>query len=697
MTSFIVISTTESLNRFVDDIFACHPQNPDVAGKTHIGTGKLQQKEDGLYYHYTYGNNIADKSSGTDLYQLLANQIANFRLQAKLYGSELQIFLLENPITTDDACHAWLVYDALKKVIAEKKYENNCHIVHVLFSYDVNSLDVTSQVANNYLAKILSNQIGNKMDIRAHILYLDNQDRNGAAITSTKEEHNLLIPRMLCDFMMLYSSENNSNNVRNVSHNSETQVFSIGYAECMYYFKDIERYYQLAYNRDIRKYYLICSNDTDNRELDYEKSPLGLIERRDLLEPRYADVPYSEDIKNNAESVDKEIDDIVRSNKQTILDIKAHALEEAKLKDEEETEAKRQIAIDNGEDPGTIESVTCHTQAVEDKYPNYIDRNELYKLWLVEHTDEEYFDDNTPCYEARVEYERVIHFIQSSEYKQFIINLSIKEAEESRSDTAKTATLIENKGCNFFVRLFHNSSPKSIETLSEEQTKEEKAVETIKIITSIAKLQNEKTQYKRLCNYIEQVENEIKDYQKQMDDFRLTTHSKSVDNLIILKTLKDYQSDQALQHIDTVILRWRDIKNGTLGDLMQEMKKECANDVIAYKYINWEYPFPFVNKDIDIKNLAIELNKRAIPFVQTYTTRPVKENLTSYIYYHDREEWKRRTEEIDSTMKEYIVMPSGTSTELSTHIESKFCMFQILQMDKDIINGLTDLHTIESD
>ena len=182
------------------------------------------------------------------------------------------------------------------------------------------------------------------------------------------------------------------------------------------------------------------------------------------------------------------------------------------------------------------------------------------------------------------------------------------------------------------------------------------------------------------------MELEIEDYQRQIDEFCLTTHSKSVDNLINLKSLKDYQSQQADNHIDVVINKWRKIMNGTLNDLMQECDKECATDVSQYKYINWDDPFVFVNKDIDISNLAQELHKVAIPFIQTYTTRPTQENLTTYCYYHDREEWKQQINDLKS-----INMPSDTTTELSTHIESKFCMFQILQMDKEIIDGLADL------
>ena len=690
MTSFIVISTTESLNRFVDDIALCRPQNPVVASNTHIGTGKLLQKDDGLYYYYTYGNSIADNPSGTNLYQLLANQIANFRLKSNLGDNELQIFLLENPITADEATRAELVFDSLQKVITEKKYENNCHIVRVVFSYDVNSLDVTAQVSYEYLSHLLTNETATQTDIYPHILYLDNQDRHGAALTSTKEEHDLLIPRMLCDFMMLYSSENNSYYVRNASHNAETQVFSIGYAECMYYFKDIERFYGLAYNRDIRKRYLNCPND-GNRNLDYKQAPLGLIERKTLLFPRYADVPYSEDINEYEESVDKEIDDIVRSHKQSIIDIKARKLKEAIAQDEEATEDKRQKAIDEGEDPEAVEPITQHVDVVNKKYPDYIERSDLYNLWLIEHTDEEKFDDNAECSAARLRYERLLNFIQSAEYKDFIINPPAKEGEANPTEESIIQT--EEKGCNLFARIFHRNKyqEKLVPNTASAPTTITN-IEIVKVINSIATLLKEKERYCNLCEYIKQVELEVEDYQRQIDDFRLTTHSKSVDNLINLKSLKDYQSQQADNHIDVVINKWREFKDGTLSDLMQECDKECAKDVTQYKYIDWDYPFVFVNKDIDISNLAQELNKVAIPFIQTYTTRSTQENLTTYCYYHDREEWKQQINDLKS-----INMPSDTTTELSTHIESKFCMFQILQMDNEIIKGLTDLHAIENE
>lgn len=684
MTAFIVISTTESLNWIVDDIERCRPQNPAV--ETHIEIGKLHLKDDGMYYHYTYGAHATQtEEGGSDLYALLANQIANFRLRAQLAGGIVQIFMLENPISAVDIDRAKLVYDELQKVIVEKKYENNCHITRVVFSYDVNSLDVTRQVNQQYLQSLFNNQISNPNDDNlAHILYLDNQDRNGASIASTKEEHDLLVPRMLCDFMMLYSSVDSAYNVRNAAHGTETQVFSIGYAECMYYFKDIERFYTLAYDKDIRQYYLTCPNE-GLKELDYEQYPLGLQERKHLLVTRYMDVPYTDDINDYQESVDKEIDDIVVSVRDQVVFIKEKALEDARLLDEQETEEKRNKALANDEDPELVLPVTRHTNEANNHFPDYIDRRAIYNLSLVYQPQEENTIDDV-VYAAVSRYEKLIKFIQTVEFKEFILNPPTESNESSNIAEASVDTT-NNKGCNWFARLFHKSEDSPLPQMAvNNDVCSPKDI--IKRINSIATLQKEKEKYKKLCAYIEQIEQEIKDYTVQLDDFRLTTHSKSCSSLINVNKLKTYHHQHSPQHIDSIIINWRKIKNGTLTDLIIETNKERERELSGYRFINWECPFDFVEDKIDIEELAKELNRVAVPFVNSYTMREIGENQTTYTYYHNREKWKQEITDLKQ-----IEMPRGTTTELSTHIESKFCMFHILQMDEMLIKGLTDLNS----
>lgn len=689
MSSFIVISTTEALNWLVDDIARCRPQNQSV--ETHIATGQLQEKEDGLYYHYTYGADAnRTESGGSDLYALLANQIASFRLQAMIGDDVVQMFLLENPISEQDASRANLIYEELRKVISEKQYENNCHITRVVFSYDIKSLDITRQVRPDYLSQLLANKNISE-DNNAHVLYLDNQDRNGAAICSTKEEHEILLPRMLCDFMMLYSSANSAYNIRNAAHCSETNVFSLGYAECMYYYKDIDRFYELAYNKDIREFYLNCPNESpqeENRLLNYEKYPLGLKERIVRLAPRYCDVPYDAKIEDYPNSVDKQINDVVILLQPQIVSIKTDALEKARIEDEEETLRLKQQAEQKGDNPDDVEPVTKNSEQAQLHYPDYIDRSSLYNLWLVQHSpEEESFEDNPVCYNAKIEYENLIKFIQTAEFKQYVLNPPTDASNPAEEPSVETSETYSHKGCNLFARLFGRGNKVETENVSTYQESVNHARKAIEEISSIAQLLLEKRKYVELCQYVENVEEEIVRYSEQLHNFKLTSHSKSYDSLIDVAKLKKHHFDHYQQHVNAIVMNWRNIKNASLSDLMIETIKERDRELLQYKYIDWTYPLPFVKKDIDVERIARELNKMAVPFVNTYTTRVTRENQTTHSYYHDRDEWEQHINKLKD-----LTLPNGTTAELSTHIESKFCMFHILQMDETIIKGLIDLH-----
>ena len=75
MAAFIVISTSEKLNWIVDDIERCRPLNPSV--ESHIGTGKLEKKENGLYYVHNDYTEQVKQDEEQDLQNLITNQLAH--------------------------------------------------------------------------------------------------------------------------------------------------------------------------------------------------------------------------------------------------------------------------------------------------------------------------------------------------------------------------------------------------------------------------------------------------------------------------------------------------------------------------------------------------------------------------------------------------------------------------------------------
>ena len=689
MSAFIVISTSDKLNWIVDGIVKCRPQNPNTL--THIATGKICHREDALYYDHTYSvDSTSNSNSAEDLSSLLANQMAQFR-KATGVQDELQIFTLENPIDAENLGCCNMVYEALEEAINNRS-EINYHITRILFSYDVSSpCNVVKQVSSSILSDYLSSA---KKSDYTKVCYVDNQDRCCAAIATSKEGHDLMLPRMLADLMMLISSGNSAYYVRNAIVNDQN-IFSIGYAECMYYFDDVKRYYEYAYNAEMRKQ--ILNYENDEISLDYNQKPLGIAHRVQRLYPIYRDVPFSEDISSEiaSKSHDKKIDDIIRSLKEYIITMKEQAMEDAIAKDEQLTIEKRKEAENNGDENFEEILVTENQDRVNREYPDYIDRETVYNHWLIASSADDCFEDVSSCVYHRKQYYTLLDFIQKSKFKQYLLSLTSVPASDNTDNTIDTNNhnvhLESHSGCNIFARFFKKSSNQAVENMIDETTTQAKCAPVsqsiLEQIRQIPTLQKEKEQYQALCAFEEKIQNELKEYQKLKEDFKLTTHASSYDNLIDKRSLKKTQEDSSSIHISSIIQNWfaldEDLQN--LNHLYEAMQSECDSELEPYHYIHWDSPAPFVKKNIDIEKLSQRLLQGSLPLVNTETHRATKENLTSVYYYFDREEWE------GCIINELIKLPIDTMHQLSTHIESKYAIFQILQWEEDIISGLTDM------
>lgn len=674
MSAFLVISTSDKLNWIVDGIFQCRPQNPNV--ETFIGTGKLEPRTNGLYYIHNY--TAQDKTNNNeeeevDLQSLIANQFAHFR-RASGVQDNLQIFILDNPIDETSLKYSQNIYNKIDNVI-NQKYENDCSLTRILFSYDVSRpWDIHSQVPPDTLQSIINRCCRQSI---CQICYIDNQNLVAAAMASSKEAHDLMLPRMLCDFMMLMSSENTQYNMRNAANN-DTKIFSLGYAECMYYYEDIQRYFETAYQYGIR---LRMLNETriDEDSLDYNNYPLGITERVQRLLPIYCDVPFDCRITDFPKSIDKSIDDIIIELHDDIVAIKEEALKKAQQKDEDATQRQRK------ETGNESIIVTIEQEKVQQDYPDYIDRQSIYSVWTLERMPNETFEDNPHCQKAKEEYLSLIEFIQTPSFRKFFIS----------SDSANTATNAatpdnivpqpENrKGCNIFARMFYKN--KVVESIVQPSTKGNRGKESlIEKIISIANLLRQKEQYKALCTFEDSLKQDVKQAQKEMDDFRLTSHCSSYSSLIDEDKLKQYQRTTAQTHLDTIIRSWQNREERNLKTLYDEAKQECTKELLQFKYINWDTPAPFIKKDIDMANLTTHLAKMSIPWVNSLVIRPEKKNSTTCTFYTDYEKWKQLTDD------KQINLPYNTTLELSSHISSKIAIFQILQWDEHIKEGLTDI------
>lgn len=686
-SAFIVISASEKLNWIVDDIGRCRPQNPSVV--SHIGTGKIEKKENGIYYVHNDHTEQVQKEEGHDLQDLIANQFAHFRHDAELKDN-LLVFILDNPIDEESFVYSSEIYQTIDSAIKSKS-ENDCNVIRVLFSYDVSHpCDVCEQVPEKVLQWHI-NEIKNNPN--SEILYIDNQDRYSAALATDKEEHDLMLPRMLCDFMMLMSAQGTQYNLRNAAHSDE-KVFSLGYAECMYYYPDIRAYYDIAYQYNIRKL-LILNGVNSSTELDYNTAPLGISERIERLRPIYGDVPFDTDINQYPKSNDKQIDDIICQHKTQIIAIKQTALEEAKAKDDAAKTKKREQAEQAGKENIEDIIVTTEQDRVNREYPDYIDRQQIYTLWLQTSQPNEKFEDNSACTNAQKQYLRLIDFVQSLTYKSSLTTTPpISNPERNNGAADNTLSQDERSGCNLFARLFRKrqsepQTPDMADTSTQGSNTTSSSTTVLLQIKQISQLLAEKQQFRKLCDFEQKTQQECKDYKQQMDNFRLTVHCKSVDNLIDLQQLRDYESGTAAKRMQEVEQNWlkRDEKIHTLSGLYEENKKTYETDMLSYEYIHWDKPFPFT-KDIDVEEVCKALQDKATPLVNALIVRSHQEQNTTYLYYTDHSSWEK------SVKNKEIDLPYGAAIEYSTHIASKLALFHILKWDENIIKGLTDINEL---
>ena len=436
MSAFIVISVKNNLNWIVDGIKDCRPHNPEVV--TYLSTGKIKKEGEGKYlYEYTVfskhdGNGNADntvsRTAESDIPRnLFANQIAQFLNVCGNQGEQINIFLVDNPITEEDfEQSSWLV-DEIKAVYESHKV-TNFQLVRVLFSYEIEKpTDVNGQASKMILKQLTKINLDDSDDFPTRILYIDNQKRSGAAMCLNKEEHDVMIPRMLCDLMMLLSNRDDSYNV-SAAISGQTNMFAVGYSECMYYHDDVFKYYDLAGRRELLKYLLETENDEES--LDFIKYPVGLEDRIRRLDPLYAEVPYNVDISTSPKSIDKAIDDILVSFKDDIMNIRQEALADAIKKDAAETKSKliehlkaNNLVPDYVTDDDLDErymtiakeanidiesfAVTTAVEQTQKDFPEYIDRHLIYEKYLIENEEGD-DSEGTPLEADILAYTRLI-------------------------------------------------------------------------------------------------------------------------------------------------------------------------------------------------------------------------------------------------------------------------------------------------
>lgn len=726
MSAFIVISAKENLNWIVDGIKDCRPHNPDVT--TYLSIGKIKREgEDKYLYEYTVfskhtgddtGNDALSRTAESDIPRnLFSNQIAQFLNVCENEGEQINIFFLDNPTTDADfEQSSWLINEI--KAVYDSHKITNFQLVRILFSYEIDRpTDVNKQVSQMILKQLTKVNLDDSDDFPTRILYIDNQNRNGAAICLNKEEHDIMIPRMLCDFMMLLSNKNDSYNVSSAI-SGQNQMFAIGYSECMYYHDDVFKYYDLAGRRDLLEYLLETKNDDES--LDWNRHPIGLEDRQKRFAPLYEKVPYDADIDSYPNSIDKAIDDIIVSLKDDIIDIRHDATVAASEKDAAETKCKLiahlkennlipeeiseealnerylSIAKDAGVDIEHF-TVTAAAEQVQKDYPEYIDRHRIYEEYLIEDEGKEEYKSSH--LDANIlEHERLIKFIQTGQFKRYV--RAKCEAQDKKQEQASSGSeMLGEKQC-FIKRLIYFLKCRFFKTMEPEIDSEVDVAETPtsiardwislrESIASISEMYSKRNDYFKLKEKVSLIRSDIETFNSNIHNFKLTVHCSSVDSLIDLDKLEEYHQSGREARLRKIVEQWshQNESDRTYDAIFEVLKEVTKWDVFNFYYINWSKPLDFI-KDISLQVVCEHLIRKSQPFVNTYTLEPNAENLTSYVFYTDNKQWCEDIRQKRVSLKNDNML----SCTFSRHICSKICMFQFLQMSQKLIEGLVDIH-----
>lgn len=607
---------------------------------------------------------------------LFSNQIAQFLNVSENDGETIYIFLLDNPLSNTDFNQSSWLTDELRAVYECHK-ANNFQLVHVIFSYDTSKpANVNRQASKHILKKITKAGAEESDDFVQKILYIDNQNRNGAAICLDKDGHDIMIPRMLCDFMMLLSNKDDKYNVATAITGSQTCAFSVGYSECMYYHDDVFRYFRLAGERDLLKFLLTEKNAEDS--LDYTKYPIGIEDRLGRLKSKYYEVPFTEDIENYPDSIDKSIDDILIFFKDDIINIHKSGSVSSIEKDETEN------------DIGTSRDTADDTGKRAQKYPEYIDRGQIYEEYSTEKAEGDDFEGTRlPVNIDR--YKNLIRFIQTRTFKNYVEGQCEKEKNEREAALAVPEEKVK-KTC-FLKRWFCCKKKADIGQDTDISEKDETATrdwhESLQKIQAIKKMYQERASYAGLQKKAVDLHHTVQELDRQLKEFKLTEHCTSVDNLIDLERLETFHQDGKDKRLERIINKWNSKKEEekTLDALFDILKEDTKWEVYDFYYIKWSEPFPFI-KEIDLQKVCEKLKRKSQPFVNTFTLEANAENLTTYVFYTDNDAWNE-----ELTQKNVKVQDANkVLNALSRHICSKICMFQFLQMTSAQIKGLVDCY-----
>lgn len=740
MAAFIVISADERLHHLVDGIKKCRPLNSAVSAK--ISTGKITKKDQRYIYEYTIQGEGCTGDGEKTFCDLLSNQLSAFRLAYTIPKDQLvNIFFLENPLTEQDLekSNCWMKeFDKLFH--AGKGSDTNFCLFRVVFTYNLDKpSDVTAQIDSAVLKKLLedhkkavscSQEAGTEPTLERYLFYMDNQKSDAAALCLSKDDHDLKMPRILIDFMMLAS-----NSVDNYKINSainpplvSTRCFSVGYAESMYYYPDVERYYIHADNRDIHHRFLISedeiSEDEGKKTMDVETYPFGLRNRKHRLGKFYEDVPFTDSISSHPASADLKIDNCIVALRELLEKERKTEYENfnnsAEVVDRKKCIVNYESQINSaqqGEDEtpedfnervnqlkASKEKVSKELQQIIDSFqpecPEYIDRNDIYnEVCNTEDKDKEQLLADLSC-----RYRTLVDFAKSKIFSDFVKQEYGTPSSDgvagdcsTEINVGNTDELRNNSGCLFsWLHFLKKNEPEKADATNEKNAQSRTAA--LGRITSIIKEQLElKKCYVAFKKDVSSVESVYEDEKKYCEEFKLTTHTSSYFSLIDLEQLRAKQREASERRIQESIDAWRtDGAEPRKEQLIEKIKKSAKDYTKRYSFIDWNNPFSFVKEiceNTNLPDICNRLQALSAPIVNyNLTTTTAANNVVRY-FLSDRPQFANEMKRIRAKLDNGNVLTAMTST----HIASKICMFQFLPMDEGVLENLVDLQKEDGD
>jgi len=653
MSKYIVISTDNRLHYLVDGIVASRPLNSEVT--TYVSSGKILHETEGLTYQYTVESSTSVNGEKYAFHELVANHLAQFRLQHTMAQNDLvNIFLLENPLTEVQFAEGELWQREFQQIY-DKGHDRNFCLFRIIISYDVERpFNVNCQVDSHYLRSIVesANEEREAQGFQSFVFYLDNQKCDAAAFCRDKKEHDLKLPRLLNDFMMLVSNQDFSYGIRNeiTSPTNLTRVFSIGYAESMYYFPDVSSYFSMADMRDLHRHMLeaedtLSEGAKDIERLDAERYPIGLESRVEAFRRIYGHVSYDQNIDDYPDSADKQIDDALLSLKEYI-------------------------------------------EAPDSECPPPLLRSEIYDQ--VKALEED--DKKATLEELAAKYEQLIDFVKTKKFQEHCRKyLKQKEEEESaaKGERATAAELGQNEGCLSKFAFWRRRELATPEPMEPAPVPNDRTFTDW--IKSIKDLLDLKRQYRHFIEQVQQIKETLRSENQEIAGFALSDHSSHYYHLINLPALRQEQASNSSARIEHLVSQWHAEEEEPCRSNLETRQRVASMDYARkFSYIDWDHPFTFISKVDARDNLAAICNRLyriSSPCVHFNRVSEFASNAAAPVIYSDRPNLVEEFEQI----RPHLVNGSIINVCHSKHIASKICLMQFLPMDQSILENLVDL------